>query len=69
MLAVHANVRILHLELLSLSIVDLSIRDGLLIDLLEVVQLLRCCLPQLHGLQPFLYKYTREYTDTLDRHQ
>lgn len=53
-----------NLELQSLSIVDPSIRDGLLVDLLELVQLLRCCLPQLHGLHSLLHKQNRTHIDT-----
>lgn len=51
-----------YLELLSLSIYDLSIRDALLVGLLEAVQLLGCCLPQLHGLQPLLNRKHEMWT-------
>lgn len=44
----------LHLELLSLSVKDLSVRDASLVGLLKVLKLLGCCLPQLQGLQALL---------------
>ncbi len=44
----------MNLELLPLCIMDLPIRDGLLVDLLKAVQLLGCCLPQLHGMHSLL---------------
>lgn len=43
-----------HLELLSLSVEDLSVRDASLVGLLKVLQLLGCCLPQFQGLQALL---------------
>lgn len=56
-------VGILNLELLSLTIVDLLVRDSLLVDLAELVQLLGCSLPQLHGLHPLL-KNRRDHQQT-----
>lgn len=44
----------LHLELLSLGVEDLYVRDALLVSLLKLVKLLGCCLPQLQGLQALL---------------
>lgn len=48
------QVALLHLELLLLSLNDLYIGDAPLVGLLKVLQLLGCCLPQLHGLQSLL---------------
>lgn len=51
----------LHLELLSLSLEDLSVGDASLVGLLKVFQLLGCCLPELQRLQTLLDTESKPY--------